>query len=235
MPASVSAVLERRALAAPPMVSRKSLVWALALHAAVGVAWFVVPRLTRERPKPINYVAVAIVPAQKLGIDKPQPAKVEPPKPAAPKPEPKPDAPVLPDPRKTAKPKAEAPPEPVKTPPVETPAPQGTAQGVAQGQSLATSVAGLDNPSFTYGYYVDQMLSLIARQWVRPPVGSGVETIVGYRIQRSGQVTDVRIVQSSGINSFDLAALRAVQSASPLPPLPSGFRDSSRGVQLIVR
>ncbi len=79
------------------------------------------------------------------------------------------------------------------------------------------------------------MLALISTNWVRPPVGSGVEATVYYRIQRDGRVTELRIVRSSGINSFDLAALRAVQSSSPLPPLPRGFKDGSLGVNLIVR
>jgi TonB family protein len=79
------------------------------------------------------------------------------------------------------------------------------------------------------------MLALISTNWVRPPVGSGVEAIVYYRIQRDGRVTELRIVHSSGINSFDLAVLRAVQSSSPLPPLPRGFKDGSLGVNLIVR
>jgi TonB family protein len=43
------------------------------------------------------------------------------------------------------------------------------------------------------------------------------------------------VAQSSGYNSFDLAALRAVQNASPFPPLPRAYRQDSLGVNLIVR
>ena len=49
------------------------------------------------------------------------------------------------------------------------------------------------------------------------------------------EVVDVRIVRSSGYNQFDLAALRAVQEAAPLPPLPRSYRQGSLGVNLIVR
>ena len=38
------------------------------------------------------------------------------------------------------------------------------------------------------------------------------------------------MAESSGYNSFDLAALRAVQNASPFPPLPRAYRHDSLGV-----
>ncbi len=78
------------------------------------------------------------------------------------------------------------------------------------------------------------MLSMIQGQWVRPPLGGGVEAQVYFRIQRDGRVTDLRIVRSSGYSSFDLAGLRAVQAASPLPPLPRGYTHGSLGVNLIL-
>ena len=112
---------------------------------------------------------------------------------------------------------------------------QGSERGSTNALALGAAVAGLDNPDFVYGYYVDQMLAMIQRNWVRPMVGSGVEATVHYRIQRDGRIVDVRIATSSGINSFDLAALRAVQASTPLPPLPRAFREGSLGVNLIFR
>jgi TonB family protein len=93
----------------------------------------------------------------------------------------------------------------------------------------------LDDPTFTYGYYLDQMLGLIRSQWVRPPLGGGVECVLHFRIRRDGRVEDVRIVTSSGYASFDLAARRAIESASPLPPLPRGYAGDNLGVTLVVR
>lgn len=101
--------------------------------------------------------------------------------------------------------------------------------------ALGAAVAGLDNPSFTYGYYLDQMLAQIQREWVRPPLGSGVEALVSFRIQRDGRVTELRIERSSGYSSFDLAGLRAIQAAAPLPPLPRGYSHPSLGVNLILK
>ena len=49
------------------------------------------------------------------------------------------------------------------------------------------------------------------------------------------ELLDLQVAQSSGYNSFDLAALRAVQNASPFAPLPRAYRNDSLGVTLIVR
>jgi TonB family protein len=243
--ATVSNILERRRSEAGRKGLGRALGLAAGLHLLVVVLAWVVPRLTTAPPKPIEYVAVQIVPAARLGVEKPKPRPPQP-KPerkSEPAPEPEVKAPTLPDP-KSRKPEPKKPqPSPAEpetparaTAPSDTrPETQGSPTGNAAGLAFGAAVAGLDNPNFTYGYYVDQMLALISRNWVRPPVGSGVEAMVHYRIQRNGAITELRIVTSSGINSFDLAAMRAVQSSSPLPPLPRGFRDSSLGVNLIVR
>ena len=101
--------------------------------------------------------------------------------------------------------------------------------------AFGAQVATLDNPDFTYGYYIEQMLALIRAQWTRPPLGGGIEATVHFEVGRSGEIREVRIVQSSGYSSFDLAGLRAVQTASPLPPLPNGYKQGSLGVTLIIR
>ncbi len=113
-------------------------------------------------------------------------------------------------------------------------------RGGPQGNPLGTTafgseVAGVDNPDFTYGYYLDRLLSLIDAQWARPNMGAGVKTVIFFRIARNGSMTELRVEQSSGYNSFDLAALRAVNNAAPFSPLPRAFQHDSLGVNLIVR
>ena len=246
---AVTGVLDRRRQGeALPLFSR-FLGLAAAIHLVAALAGWIVPRWTRTAPTPLEYVAVQVVPAARLGVERPVPPKPAPepvresPPPAKPVPEiakPKVEAPPSPSPTAPPKPTPATtrPPSPTRTaaekvePPPEV---QGSARGTVSGLALGASVAGLDNPDFTYGYYVDQMLSMIQSNWVRPIVGSGVEATISYRISRDGRVTDVSISQSSGMNSFDLAALRAVQASSPLPPLPRAFRDGWLGVHLIFR
>ena len=215
--------------------------------AALGV------RRPASRPK-------AATPAPPTPEPSPAPAKPEPPPKPELKPEPKPekiaakprdDVPTLPD--KPAK-KPEKPPKPAPQPPASGgtgsnpagTAPQGSPEGEAgrrgspTGKPLGTSafgseIAGLDNPDFKFGYYIDQLLSAIDAKWARPPLGDNVRATISFRIQRDGSITELTVATSSGYNSFDLAALRAVQNASPFPPLPRAYRNDSLGVNLIVR
>jgi len=175
-----------------------------------------------------------------LPPEKPEKPKEKPqadlPKPEVPKP-----APTAPKtPPGTAKVPAAPAAKPAPATPQATPgteagrrgSPTGTPLGSA---SFGSEIAGLDNPDFTYGYYIDQLLAAIDSNWVRPPVGDRVRAIVNFRIQRDGSITDLRVTEASGFSSFDLAALRAVQNAAPFPPLPRAYRHDSLGVNLIVR
>lgn len=231
-----------------------SLLVSLGLHMVVLLAALLGPAVAARSSKPIEYVSVEIVPARALGV--PRPAQTERPRPPAPpreekKEEPKPaetktqepQAPVLPakeeKKKSPAKPpsgreekEAQAPSPPAAEPVVRQGSPQGSPLGTS---AFGAEVAGLGDPDFTYGYYVDQMLALIESNWVRPPLGGEVKAVLHFRIHKEGRVTDLRIVESSGYSSFDLAALRAVQYSSPLPPLPRTYRHDSLGVTLIVR
>jgi len=112
---------------------------------------------------------------------------------------------------------------------------RGSATGSPLGSSaFGSSIAGLEDPDFGYGYYIDRLLQLIDANWTRPPLGGEVKAIIHFRIQKSGAITDLSVQQSSGYNSFDLAALRAVQNAAPFPVLPASYRHDSLGVNLIV-
>ncbi len=218
---------------------------------ALGVRRPAPPR--RRKPEPV---------AEEQKAAEPEPPAPEPEKPEVKPPEPaREEAPVLPDETEKKPPKKPEPPQPEnpRTGKAETgtkpeagkPGSEGTAgvapgetgdqlgrRGAATGNPLGTSVfgnrIGVDNPDFTYGYYLDRLLSLIDANWQRPSMGSGVRTVLFFRIERDGTVAELRVAESSGYNSFDLAALRAVQNAAPFPPLPRAYRNDSLGVNLIV-
>jgi len=238
---AVSPILDRRREEIGNRALGAAATLAVLLHVGIVVSAIVLPRVLSKPVEPPSYVAVQIVPAARLGIEerKPRPPRRPEPKRPEPVPEPTPAAeapslaPTKPEPPKPS-PAAEEP-EARNEPDAEPAEAQGSPTGASSGLSLGAAVAGFDNPNFTYGYYVDQMLAKISSNWSRPPVGSGIETILHFRIRRDGRIDDLRITNSSGINSFDLAALRAVQASSPLPPLPRAFREDSLGVNLIVR
>ena len=188
----------------------------------------------------------------------PEPPKQEEPEEVVPPPKPADDVPVLPKKEETKKPevkkpetrptspKASAEPKPQEPKPAPDTRPgvapgetgdqlgrRGGAQGSPLGTTAFGSRIGVDNPEFTYGYYLDRLLSLIDAQWQRPNMGE-VKAVIHFQIEKDGSITDLRVAESSGYNSFDFAALRAVQSAAPFPPLPRGYKNDSLGVNLIV-
>lgn len=235
---------------------RKPSLWlSLSLHVVLFASVLLAPMITTGDPEPLEFVAVQIVPVQALGVASPAPASTRKPtqapdppvKEAVSEPEPEEQSAervALPEPER----KAKTTPKPKEARRSEPGSGQNRASGSDLGQrlgsplgsSLGTSplgatVGGLDNPDFVYSYYVDQMLAMISANWLRPSIGGQVEAAVYFRIHRDGSISDVRVAQSSGYNSFDLAGLRAVQQAAPFPRLPQSYQHKSLGVNLILR
>lgn len=253
-PRTVSEILARRAHAGrvpAPLTAGLSLL----AHAA-----FVAAVLLAGRPRrapvaiPISLPVRVVSPA---ALGRPEAAPVHAPAAptAAPLPEPakarpviekKPDEKIQPSPNampalKSAKakptpPKAAAPGR--GAPPVELPAaaglPNGTAGATGGALSFGADVAAFD-ADFPFSYYVQQLVSLIGANWFRPDAADGAVCTVAFRIQRSGQVADVKVEASSGISYYDRAAVRAVYAANPLPPLPIDYRNEQLGVHLRFR
>lgn len=148
---------------------------------------------------------------------------------------PVPSATAMPDPFAKKRPV----PTPVPAPPagpaldLPTAGANGEAAG-APGLSFGTSVAALD-VDFPFAFYVDQMLTLIGGNWLKPEVSEGTAAIIAFNIQRDGRVTDVKLISPSGVGVYDRAAVRAVYAANPLPPLPPEFAGERLGVHLRFR
>ncbi|HEV3458683.1 MAG TPA: energy transducer TonB [Thermoanaerobaculia bacterium] len=265
MDPAVDQVLAERERLARSGLAVVSLFAAAGLHVVIGAVLILLPRLVPP-PAPLEYVAVQVVPAQRLGAEHPTAAIV----PAAPKPQPPPkdeeppvpprsnQAPVLPPPKpvKPAKPEKPkpAPPDnrvdPTTLPKVLSPprevlakklgpaaaAPQaqaglsGAATGTVTGKAPVGSLTvSLENQDFTYNYYIAQTQSRIEQNWTRSPVGQA-HARISFRIHSDGSISDLSVAESSGFDTFDLAALRAVQNAAPFPPLPRAYTASHDSV-----
>jgi TonB family protein len=77
---------------------------------------------------------------------------------------------------------------------------------------------------FKFAYYLAAIRTKIASRWDPP---AGVEfrpypyrAVLYFRVQRDGKVGAVAVENTSGFPFFDQTAMRALQKASPLPPLP---------------
>jgi protein TonB len=87
------------------------------------------------------------------------------------------------------------------------------------------SQIGLSN--FPYNYYTANLYNRISSNWNTSQISAGLKgnfyTDISFKIYKNGQISTVDFEKRSGIRSLDLSALRAVQRASPFPPLPQGY------------
>ncbi len=96
---------------------------------------------------------------------------------------------------------------------------------------------GTGPSNFPYTYYINIITERVSANWFTSLVDSGVpgnfQTIISFKIQKNGQITDVEIKQSSGLTPLDLSALRAVRASAPFPPLPRDYDDAYLIIHLI--
>ncbi|HKY63917.1 MAG TPA: energy transducer TonB [bacterium] len=193
--------------------------------------------------KPITPPAPAkpptpVQPTVHLGKDK-TPPKPQPAKPAQPQPPAQPAAPA-PDEAKLAEALGQVQKEleqrevTAQTPPAPAGAPDGSGSGAPAG--VPGGQIGAADPGLAQ--YQSTVRSKIVRTWVRantgPDDGQAIRTRVQVRINASGQVIGKNVVKSSGNESFDLSALRAIERASPLPPPPPGLEAEALSEGFVV-
>lgn len=163
--------------------------------------------------------------------------KVDPPK----LPEPKLDATKIP---KFEKEKPLPPSHPSKTFESKTPPPDNavnygrggnpdipTGSSQTPGSSAGGAMLGQGGGDFAtrYGWYIDAATRRIEGNWdvlSLDPVARNSRTLhcaVTFTINRDGSLKNPHITEPSGNLSWDNAALRAVLSSSPLPPLPGDY------------
>jgi protein TonB len=215
---------------------------AVIMHAGVAAATYLVGRRAASRPVQLPVVSVKIVrpqiPSRRQPSTGPErratqvPQPTQPPSTAVPEPEP-----VATTPPKEEAPRASADAmraadsaaTPAPTPPPARPA--GGGGGLSVGENVGGDIPGIP-ADFHFTYYIERMLALIESRWYKPSVPPGTRARVGFVILKSGRVEGIRLEESSGISSFDRAALRAMYAANPLPPLPPAYGKPSLTVHL---
>jgi TonB family protein len=82
--------------------------------------------------------------------------------------------------------------------------------------------------------YTDMVASRIKGKWTYPILpGEQLETRVDMKILHSGMVAEMNIEIKSGNRHFDESVLKAIQKASPFPPLPEWF--SENNLDVVIR
>jgi TonB family protein len=83
-----------------------------------------------------------------------------------------------------------------------------------------------DTQGFDLGPWGNRAVEIVRSNWIIPVAADlGMKGVVGvaFKVDRSGKLLDVHVISPSGVPSFDQAAVSALQSSSPLPPLPPDF------------
>jgi protein TonB len=165
----------------------------------------------------------------------PAPAPAQP-EPAKPEP-----APPKPEPQKVIKPPKEEPRKGLpeldakkSRKPEKTPSPPPRSGGVAGGTGTSTQTPGLEfapaGPGVPGGTDVggDWYLAGVQRKiwmlWSQQMRAAATQSVtVSFTILADGSVTDIDVVEPSGVFTLDLAAKRAISSAAPFAPLPKNY------------
>lgn len=216
-----------RGLALPVVVS-------LLVHAALVVAAFLLrPDASPPMPPVYRVNLVAAPPGERaVGVVEPRPT------PAPAEPTPPPPRPVAETPEAVPVPKPV--PAPRRTPPKSTPTQATTERPAAKPSSqpragggpvggTGSDVATVRTPGieFPYGGYLDNIVRQLVLRF-RPAGNRALVADVSFLIRRDGSVSDIKVVRSSGVYTFDVEAQGAIEAAGQaraFGPLPRGFPD----------
>jgi TonB family protein len=121
----------------------------------------------------------------------------------------------------------------------------GTGSGMGTGLRIGTGTGpggpGYGGPSgisnFPYTYYLQIITDRVSANWftslVDPGVSGNFQTVIFFKINKDGQISDLKVEEKSGLDPLDLSALRAVRTSAPFPPLPRDYEDAYLAIHLI--
>lgn len=123
---------------------------------------------------------------------------------------------------------------------------RATRSGGGQGMDLSRAGGGekgfyeqgplsFETQWFDWGDYAQGMVSRIRVNWyagMPQLIRTGMQgrVVIRFTIHRDGRISDVTILESSGVPPYDHAARKAIEQSSPLNPLPKGFPNETERV-----
>jgi len=230
---------------------QRMLVWSVGGHVVVLLAALLWPASSADRgQEPVMTISLGGAPGPRAGGMTQMGARAvqAPPPEDAPRRAPTPPA-AVPPPMALPNPAARSRPAPRQAPPdasarVENAGPEPTTgnaradTGVLRGQGFGLSSGGggggpvqTDLADFCCPEYLGQLVTFIHRTWDNNHGVTG-STIIRFTILRDGTIQGPRVERPSGFIALDNAALRAVQLAGRLPPLPDAFEYSTLPVHM---
>ncbi len=109
---------------------------------------------------------------------------------------------------------------------------QGSKTGPVGGVGTSLEIGGFGpgggggaNNQFPFKWYGELVYKRLWEAWDRTDAGTR-ECKVAFKILKDGNISSLKVTNSSGDFLFDNTAKRAVSAAAPFPPLPDGFKES---------
>jgi TonB family protein len=99
----------------------------------------------------------------------------------------------------------------------------GTGTPATSGKQGPDTVRTAPEPD--WGPYMADLQRRIKRAWIPPKYHESNRVVVIFKIHKSGELSHLRLVTSSGSAIVDQAAMRAVEAAAPFRSLPVGADD----------
>lgn len=84
---------------------------------------------------------------------------------------------------------------------------------------------GVAKRNLDWGPYMANLQRRIKSQWMPQRYPNSNRVMVEFNISRSGELSGLRLTQSSGSPVVDEAAMQAVRNSAPFPPLPQGAEE----------
>ena len=82
------------------------------------------------------------------------------------------------------------------------------------------------NTNVDFTPYMADVQRRIKRAWSPPKGDESKRVDVTFKVHPRGELSNLKLLKSSGIALTDQAALRAVENAAPFPPLPQGTNET---------
>ena len=99
-----------------------------------------------------------------------------------------------------------------------------------------TSTATVAASRFPYGWYLSIVQGKVSSNWDQPSarlIGEDALTVVvSFRIRRNGTVEAIAVRRSSGRQTVDQSAAKAISDSAPFPPLPDDYLEERLDVTI---
>ncbi|HEY0144158.1 MAG TPA: energy transducer TonB [Thermoanaerobaculia bacterium] len=104
--------------------------------------------------------------------------------------------------------------------------------------SFAQGPVSFESEWFDWGEYTQGMVSKIRVHWYAAMpqfirTGMKGRVVIRLTIHRDGRISDVTILEPSGVPPYDHAAKKAIEQSSPLKPLPENFPKETERVTCV--